>query len=139
MEFEVKRKRPRVDMVPMIDVITFLLVFFFLFANLNEAQTGVEVDLPKTLHLGQVEQNLVVISIRDNNEVFFGKNSISLDGLAEQVRQELKKNAQTRFVVRPDAAVSYQRIIQVTDILAGEGIDKPLWGVDRRQIPNVIR
>lgn len=139
MQFEVKRKRPRVEIVPMIDVIFFLLIFFFLFSNLNEAQTGVEVDLPQTLHLGQVEQNLVVISIRDNNEVFFGKNPVPLEGLAEHVRNELEKDVQTRFIVRPDATVSYQRIIQVTDILAGEGIDKPLWGVDRHQIPNIIR
>ena len=51
---------------------------------------------------------------------------------------ELEDNASSRFIVNPDAAVSYQKLIDVTDVLAGQGVTKPLWGVDRRQMPNSI-
>jgi len=133
--FEVKRRRPRIEIVPMIDVITFLLVFFFLFSTLKQGQTGIEVNLPKTAYSGAQEQNLVVISIDGNSELYYGKNPVTLARLKEKVKADLSKEAQTRFIIKPDGAVPYREIIRVTDILAGEGVNKPLWGVDRRQIP----
>ena len=136
MKFEVKRRRHRIEIVPMIDVIFFLLIFFFMFSTLKEAQTGVEVELPKTAHMGQVEENVVVISIREGAQVYFGKDQLSLDQLSAQVNDELEKDAQTRFIVKPDASVPYEEIIKVTDVLASQGVAKPLWGVDRQQIPN---
>jgi hypothetical protein len=38
-------------------------------------------------------------------------------------------------VIKPDAQVRYEELIQVTDSLASAGVYKPLWGVDRQQIP----
>lgn len=135
MKFEVKRKRPRVEIVPMIDVIFFLLIFFFMFSTLKQAQTGVEVNLPKTVHVGQTKDNMVVISIDQNSQVYYGKESVTLSKLAEAVKEEIEKDETTRFIVKPDATVAYQDIIKVTDVLASQGVSQPMWGVDRQQIP----
>ncbi len=123
-------------MVPLIDVLCFMLIFFFVFSTFKNAQTGVEVDLPKAVHLGQTEQNTVVISIDRNARVFFGEEPVSMDALKSRIAGELNRNRETRFIVKPDADVPYRAIIAVTDILAGYGVDKPLWGVDRQQMPH---
>jgi biopolymer transport protein ExbD len=135
MKLQVKRRQPRIEIVPMIDVLCFLLIFFFLFSTLKEAQTGVEVNLPKTVHLGQTEQTTVVISIDANSQIFYGEDPVGITELQYRVGKSMQRDRTTRFIVKPDAVVPYQAIIEVTDILASQGVDKPLWGVDRQKMP----
>ncbi|MCL6588890.1 MAG: biopolymer transporter ExbD [Firmicutes bacterium] len=131
MDLRIKRKRPRIELIPMIDIMFFMLVFFMLFSTLKTAQTGVEVELPKALHLGQTAQNTVVISITQNKRLFFGKDPVLADGLTARVRQELQNDASTVFIVKPDTSVPYGDLVKVMDILAGAGVERPLLGVER--------
>jgi biopolymer transport protein ExbD len=123
----------------MIDVLFFMLVFFMLFSTINGAQTGVPIDLPKALHLGDAAQNTLVISINSISQVYLGKQLIDLDELKQQVGQELQNDPATRVIVKPDAVVSYQEIVKVMDTLASAGVERPLLGVDRQQIPNAAK
>lgn len=136
MNLEIKRKRPRIELVPMIDVMFFMLVFFMLFSTINGAQTGIPIDLPKALHLGDVNDNTLVISINSDSQLYLGKQSVSLGQLRQQVGQEMRNNGDTRVIIRPDAVVPYKVIVDVMDTLAEAGVARPLLGVDRQQIPN---
>ncbi|MGD8400425.1 MAG: biopolymer transporter ExbD [Bacillota bacterium] len=137
MEFKIKRRSRKIEIVPMIDIMFFMLVFFMLFATFEKAKTGIEVDVPKTVNIGESNQNTMVISIDRNDRVFWGKEPVSLEQLQLYVREKLRKDAAARFVIKPDAQVRYEKLIAVTDSLASEGVFKPLWGVDRQQMPNV--
>jgi biopolymer transport protein ExbD len=135
MNLQVKRKRARIEIVPMIDVMFFLLIFFMLFSTLKSAQTGVPVELPKTLHLGNTEQNTIVISIDKDINLFYGMQQVTQEELNLRVARELEKDTLTRVVIKPDASVSYSVLIKVMDGLAAVGVDRPLLGVDREQMP----
>lgn len=135
MNLQVKRRRPRIEIVPMIDVIFFLLVFFFLFSTLKTSQSGVEVESPKTVNIGKSVENTVVISITQEERIYFGKEPVRLGELGQRAAAELRQDPASRFVVKPDAAVPYAELIKVMDALAGAGVKQPLLGVDRRQIP----
>lgn len=135
MNLQVKRKRARIEIVPMIDVMFFMLIFFMLFSTLKTAQTGVPVELPKTLHVGNAEQNTIVISIDKNANLFYGTQQVTPDELNLRVAKEMEKDTMTKVVIKPDASVSYSELIKVMDGLAAVGVDRPLLGVDRTQIP----
>ncbi|HYH02351.1 MAG TPA: biopolymer transporter ExbD [Bacillota bacterium] len=135
MEFKIKRRRGRIEIVPMIDVMFFMLVFFMLFSTFDKAKAGIEVELPKALNIGAPQQDVVVISIDRNSQVFYGKKPVNMQQLKSKLLSELQHNAEARFVVRPDAAVPYADLIRVTDLMASVGVYKPLWGVDRGQMP----
>ncbi|HEX3046111.1 MAG TPA: biopolymer transporter ExbD [Bacillota bacterium] len=132
MDLRIKRKRSRIEIVPMIDIMFFMLVFFMLFSTLKTTQTGIRVELPKTLHLGQTAQNTVVISITKDNNLFFGKDPVAVDLLTGRVQQELQTDTSTVFVVKPDITVSYGELVKVMDALAGAGVERPLLGVERK-------
>lgn len=135
INLQVQRRRPRIELVPMIDVVFFMLIFFMLFSTLKTAQTGVPVDLPKTFHLGQAQDNTVIVSIAKDNRVYFGSEAVTLDKLTTEVRREMERDPATRVVIKPDATVSYDNLVQVMDALADSGVERPLLGVDRQQIP----
>lgn len=122
-------------MVPMIDVVFFLLIFFMLFSTLKTAQTGVPVELPKTFHLGQAEGNTVIVSITKDSRVYFGTEVMTLEKLTEAVGREVEQDPTTRVVIKPDATVSYDNLVRVMDALADSGVERPLLGVDRQQMP----
>ena len=136
MKLQISRRRPRIELVPMIDVMFFMLVFFMLFSTINGAQTGIPVDLPKALHIGDIDENTLVISITAESQIYLGKQLLDLTGMREQVGQQMKSNPAIRVIIRPDAAVSYKEIVAVMDNLASVGVQRPLLGVDRQQIPN---
>jgi biopolymer transport protein ExbD len=131
MKLQISRRRPRIELVPMIDVMFFMLVFFMLFSTLKSAQSGVTVDLPKTVQLGEVKTNSIVISIDKDSQLFLGKRKLDLTELAEKIRLELRKDPKTDVIINPDAVVSYGELIKVMDVLAGAGVQRPLLGVTR--------
>jgi biopolymer transport protein ExbD len=135
MEFKIKRKSRKIEIVNMIDIMFFMLIFFMLFSTFDKAKTGVEVDVPKTVNIGVTKQNTAVISINQNAQIFWGKDPVTLEELQIHVREELTKDATTCFVIKPDRQVRYEELIRVTDSLASVGVYKPLWGVDRQQMP----
>ncbi len=136
MNLQIKRRRPRIELVPMIDVLFFMLVFFMLFSTINGSEAGVPVQLPKVLHMGEAANNSLVVTITAGSQVFLGKRQIEINQLKQLVGLELQKDPATQVIVRPDAAVTYERIVKVMDVLADTGVEKPLLGVDRQQIPN---
>ena len=139
MNLQIKRRRSRIELVPMIDVLFFMLVFFMLFSTINGSEAGVAVQLPKVLHMGEAANNSLVITITADSQVYLGKQQIEMSKLRQQVGLQLQKDRETQVIVRPDAAVTYEKIVKVMDVLAGIGVEKPLLGVDRQQIPNASK
>lgn len=123
------------ELVPMIDVMFFILIFFMLFATFNTDRAGVPVELPKTVQLGSMKSNAVVVSINKDSELFLGKQKVSIPEIVATVRSELRKDPKTDVIINPDKVVSYGELIKVMDALSGAGVQKPLLGVDRRQMP----
>jgi biopolymer transport protein ExbD len=135
IKIQTKRRRPRIEIVPMIDVMFFMLVFFLLFSTLKSAQTGVEVELPKAVHLGQTEQGPVIVNIDKDFRILIGQDTLSSGELGDRIGAELRKDPQARFIIKPDSVVPYRELIKVMDIMSGAGVKKPLLGVDRQEIP----
>ena len=128
LTLQLKRRKPRVEIVPMIDVMFFMLVFFLLFSTLKNAQTGVEVNLPKAMHLGEAKQNIVIITINQNAQIFFGKIPLELAEIQREVSNELHKDGQTQFIIKPDATVPYSVLISLMDKLAEAGVKATVMG-----------
>ena len=139
MNLQIKRRRSRIELVPMIDVLFFMLVFFMLFSTINGSQTGIAVQLPKALHLGNPANNSLVITLTADSQVFLGKQQVGIPELERQVKQQIQKDPATQVILRPDAVVTYDQIVKVMDMLASIGVEKPLLGVDRQQIPNASK
>jgi len=107
-----------------------------LFASFEKAkQTGVKVELPKALHIGQAEQSTILIGIDEQAQVFLGSKQVTLKELKQELGLTLKRAPQTQFIIKPDRSVTYAEIVKLMDTLAEVGVEKPLWGVDRQKFP----
>ena len=97
MRLKVDQRPARIELIPMIDII-FLLLVFFIYSMLSMVvYRGIPVHLP-TAESGENEQRQVlVITIDEKGGVYFDKEAISTDRLLERLKEA--------WVVTPEKAV----------------------------------
>ncbi|MGB3649502.1 MAG: biopolymer transporter ExbD [Desulfobulbales bacterium] len=118
-------KKPRIEMLPLIDVV-FLLLVFFIYAMLSMA---VHRSLPVSLPVSsateiRTEVNLT-ITVNDNGEIFLDNTSVSQDELQMFLLKEKQKETDNKSVqvdLFADKALSYQELYRVLDIIRTAGI-----------------
>jgi len=118
-------KKTRIEMLPLIDVV-FLLLVFFIYAMLSMA---VHRSLPVSLPVSsateiRTEVNLT-ITVNDNGEIFLDNTSVSQDELHTFLLKEKQKETDNKSVqvdLFADKALSYQELYRVLDIIRTAGI-----------------
>ena len=118
-------KKARIEMLPLIDIV-FLLLVFFIYAMLSMA---VHRSLPVSLPVSSTaeintELNLTV-TVRQNGEVFLDNTKISLEELQSvlQVRSQMTgDNKEVQVDLFAESSLSYQELYSVLDIIRTAGI-----------------
>ena len=118
-------KKPRIEMLPLIDIV-FLLLVFFIYAMLSMAvHRSLPVSLPVS-STAQIDTELsLTVSVRQNGDIFLDNTRIPL----EQLPTVLLGKAQNATDDKPvqvelfaDKGLSYQELYRVLDIIRTAGI-----------------
>ena len=117
-------KKARIEIIPMIDTIFFLLVFFMISTLSMSRFTGVQVNLPKAASGSQPPTETVVISLTKDNQLFFNKSQMSVDSLRESLRTELAKNSELLVVINADDGVEHGKVVEIMDQARQTGATK---------------
>jgi biopolymer transport protein ExbD len=126
-------KKARIEIIPMIDTIFFLLVFFMI-STLSMARfTGVQVNLPKAASGSQPPTETVVISLTKEEQLFFNKTQVSKDSLLQSLRAELAKNPELLVVINADDGVQHGRVVEIMDDARQTGVSKLSIAVNPRE------
>jgi len=100
-------KKARIEIIPMIDTIFFLLVFFMI-STLSMSQfKGMPVNLPKAASAQQAPAESAAITIDKDGKLFLNQQAIDKAALGEAFRQELAKNAEMLVMINADDGVQH--------------------------------
>ncbi|AMK30995.1 Biopolymer transport protein ExbD/TolR [Pseudomonas putida] len=105
-----------INITPLVDVLMVVLVMFILTATAQVS--GIQVQLPKasaTVSLAQPKTK--AISINDAGQVFLDAYPVTLQELEDRLRSEKARNPDFPLIVRGDAGVQYQKVVEVLDLL----------------------
>lgn len=117
-------KKARIEIIPLIDVIFFLLATFVLFTlSLNKIQS-VPVNLPQASASAPKDQEdtSVVIQVSDGDAAFWNKEPISLAEVAPRLATYKANTAAPRVLVSGDDRARYGSVIRVLDEVRLAGI-----------------
>jgi len=115
-------KKARIEIIPMIDTIFFLLVFFMI-STLSMAQyRGLPVNLPKAASGQQAPAESAAITIDKESRVFLNREEVDKAALGDLLRQQLAQNADLLVVINADDGVEHGRVIEVMDIARGANV-----------------
>ena len=118
-------KKPRIEMLPLIDIV-FLLLVFFIYAMLSMAvHRSLPVSLPVS-STAEIHKELnLSISVNSSGEIFFDNTQVSLDDLQGILQEKVQKTVDGKSVqvdLFADKALSYQKLYSVLDIVRTAGI-----------------
>lgn len=117
-------KKARIEIIPMIDTIFFLLVFFMI-STLSMTQfRGMPVNLPKAASGQQAPAESVAITINKENQIFLDKQAVDRTALAERLRAQLAKNPELLVVINADDGVAHGRVVEIMDLARNVNVVK---------------
>jgi biopolymer transport protein ExbD len=127
-------KKARIEIIPMIDTIFFLLVFFMI-STLSMAQyRGMPVNLPKAASGQQAPAESAAITIDSQGRLFVDKQPVEKSMLGDLLRQQLAENADLLVVINADDAVEHGRVVEVMDIARGANVARMAIAVKPKEL-----
>ncbi|TDX53299.1 ExbD/TolR family protein [Orenia marismortui] len=116
------KKRPNIQILPMIDVIFFLLVFFMLFTTFKTTPAGLEINLPKAKTVTKQEKDVkLTLNISKDGELYLNKRNIDQESLEFEVSKIIDQSPDAIFIIKADKAVKYEKVIGVMDTVRKVG------------------
>ncbi|HKY06991.1 MAG TPA: biopolymer transporter ExbD [Candidatus Binatia bacterium] len=117
-------KKARIEIIPMIDTIFFLLVFFMISTLSMTRFKGMAVNLPKAASGQQAPAESAAISIDKEGRLFLNKQAVEKNALGDALKQQLAKNAEMLVVINADDGVSHGQVVEVMDIARAASVAK---------------
>jgi biopolymer transport protein ExbD len=111
-----------VDLVPMIDVV-FQLVVFFMLSSTFVMTPGIALDLPESSRSEPVVINRLVVTVVSANEIYLNQEPVTLETM-QPVLDELAPEEDDRplsVIIEGDSSVPYQTMVRVLDVLRRNG------------------
>jgi len=115
-------ERPRVEVIPMIDIMMFLLIFFVVISLKMIAGTGVDMNLPGSKTTETIKESTITVGVKKDNQFIVDGKTISGESLTSQL-MELKKNRKVSVIIAGDKDVQLETLINVMDSVRGAGIN----------------
>jgi biopolymer transport protein ExbD len=124
--------QPELMIIPMIDIIFFLLVFFMMSTLYMVEQHTIPINLPQATAVQQELSKNVNITILQDGRIMFDQEEIPLPLLQKRIGAELVKQPENLFVVRADKASEYGHVVAVLDELKLSGARRVAVATDQK-------
>jgi biopolymer transport protein ExbD len=113
-----RRRRARIEIIPMIDVMMFLLVFFVLISTNVLPALGLKVALPKSTNPDPVhEPHRVTITLSKDAHYFLDANPVTLADLPARLRAMQQDGTKLAVIIAGDQGSEVQNLVGVLDAL----------------------
>ncbi|UCH36104.1 MAG: biopolymer transporter ExbD [Armatimonadota bacterium] len=108
-------KRARLEIIPMIDTIFFLLVFFMVASLSMTLQNGMPVNLPKAEAAEREALTKVTVSLTQDGKLYLDKEQTTIDALGPALAQRISDNPRVVVVINADDRVEHGRVVAAMD------------------------
>ncbi len=130
-------KRARIEIIPLIDIIFFLLATFIMVSLSMTKNEGVQVALPtasSAASLGDQQEmdKAVTLSVTDKGDVFYNKEKITLAQLPLKLQTLKTASKDPKVIVNSDAGADFKHVVGVLEEVRKIGIAKVGINTDKR-------
>ena len=116
------RKSSRLEIIPMIDVMMFLLVFFVLISLNALPALGLRVALPYASNPMRLEvTRRVTLTLTAAGEVYLDGERTTLEGITQRLRS-YARDAKLTVIISADRDAHLQPLVSVLDALKSAGV-----------------
>lgn len=117
-------RKPELVIIPMIDIMFFLLVFFMLSTMYMVELKTIPVKLPQATSASVDSKTTFAVTLKKDGAIFLGDKKTDINSLLIQSKLEQDKNSNFAIVIRADKDIDYGRVIGFMDKLKEAGITR---------------
>jgi biopolymer transport protein ExbD len=119
------QKKARLEIIPLIDIMFFLLASFMLVSLSMTKQRTVSVNLPAAAtSQSNLKPDNISLAVNASGQLFIEKQPIALEALEAMLAERLKVNKDLPVFISGDAATPHGAMIAVLDYVRRCGVTK---------------
>ena len=118
-------KKARIEIIPLIDIMFFLLASFMLVSLTMINMKGIDVNLPTaTSAQPNSKPDFTIVSIDALMDIYFEKEKVAREDVLSRFQALYDKNHDVRIFIRADKDATYETVVYVLDKARTAGIQK---------------
>src|SRR5437764_307082 len=114
-----------INVTPMVDVMLVLLIIFMVITPM--LQKGVSVDMAKVNNPTPMpdadKEDALLVSIMRDGKIYFGTDAVTVETIADKVKDRLANRVDKRVFIKSDARAKYGNVVDVVDNVRSAGVD----------------
>ena len=115
-------EKARIEIIPMIDVIFFLLVFFMISTLSMTVNRGLPVNLPTAASSQKDVRDNVSLTVMQDGKMFLNKEPVTLQDMGSRVKAALDGDPRLAVVINADGQVLHSTVVDILDELRQAGV-----------------
>jgi len=118
------QNKVRIEMLPLIDIV-FLLLVFFIYSMLSMAvHRGLPVALPQSSTALIDKSSEISVTVKSTGEVYVNRSPVNLSSLSKALTDEIENGFEPEVLLFADRILTYQRLFEVLDRIKLAGIHR---------------
>ena len=117
-------KKPVFMIIPMIDIIFFLLVFFMMNSLQTVTQKALAVQLPQAQSASAPAQLPIIMTLDEEGHITIDNKPVSITESATIMKQHMQENANAAVVLQADKRTAHGQVVAVMDMLKTSGVTR---------------
>ena len=134
IQFPYKEKEPfKLDLIPMINVV-FLLLIFFMLTSTTPTKQKTKIDLPKVKTAEKNSKQFLVMTIDKNGSMQLDGKAVTFEVLPAHLEKKISEKKNTVISIHADKIIEFElfgKVIELAkqagavDFMLATGVDKP--------------
>jgi biopolymer transport protein ExbD len=123
---QTQRKKARIEIIPMIDVMMFLLVFFVLISVNVIPALGIKTQQPNSSQAQNLKtpDKQVVVTLGRESLIQLDGQTVELERLVSAIKAKATASEQIAVIVNSDKGAEVQTLVDVMDAIKAAGLGK---------------
>jgi biopolymer transport protein ExbD len=127
----VKRRHSRIEIIPLIDIMFFLLASFMMVSLQLDRTHNIKVNLPEaSMGLADFKPNMINIAVDKSGQVWLEKTNVTLAQLDVAVSNRFRLDTNLPVYINGDAATLHGDMCDVLEAVRHAGVQKVAFTVE---------
>ena len=129
----IPKHHARIEIIPLIDIMFFLLASFMMVSLSQVTMKGWKVNLPEGKS-GEVQnkKDYLSLSVDKEGTYYFDKQAIKLEEILPRLQQVYKTNPEAKIFIRGDAEAVHGNVTRMLDQIRSSGFTKLSFEIKSR-------
>ncbi len=128
-------RKARIEIVPMIDTVFFLLVFFMMASLAMATYRGMPVNLPRAESGQATRDDSAAITLARDGGTFLNREPTTPAAFGDRLRSLLSSNPGLVVMINADGEVQHHRVVEVVDVARTAGVARVVIAVTPGETP----